>query len=134
RDALGTSLFLLFMYFQGRSSTSDFRLGNPEVIDVKDGGKDKVGEREVRVIEYALKFKEFGVNGLAVRLLVDPKSKRPLKREMNFMGAQWSELFTTFALDEEIADSEFVYQSLRRLGAARAAQLARSVELYQRFT
>jgi outer membrane lipoprotein-sorting protein len=134
RESLATSLFSLM--FIAMESPKGMNLGVPELSEIKDGGKEKVGDVEGRVIEYTIKFKGgfFGDNGMPTRLILDPKGTRLLKRETNLMGATWVEEYKTFAFDENVADSEFVFQSLRRLAAARAEQLARSVELYQRFT
>ncbi|HLF94007.1 MAG TPA: type II secretion system protein GspG [Planctomycetota bacterium] len=108
----------------------------PEMGAVKAGGKEKVGERDAQTFEYTLKYPggPFADEEIAVKLWVDAAEKRPLKRELRMQGALWTETFTAFAVDEEIADSEFSFQSPRRLALARAGQLAESVRLFGQFT
>jgi len=71
---------------------------------------------------------------MAVRLWVDAGTKLPVKREVGFQGVTWSETFTELALDDEIPDSEFRFQTKRRLAQALALQVAESVRLYAHYT
>ncbi|HLF92086.1 MAG TPA: type II secretion system protein GspG, partial [Planctomycetota bacterium] len=138
RDGFGATLLPIFFYMQpirdGRMM--EFKLGTAKVADVKDGGKEKVGEIEARIVEYSVSFEQkiFGDRGIPVKVWIDPKARRILKREMDLMGTQMKEEFAVFGVDEELADSEFTFQSARRLAAVRATQLARSVELFTRFS
>jgi outer membrane lipoprotein-sorting protein len=134
REAFESTLFPFF--FMVMESPRGMKPGACELSEIKDGGKEKVGDLEGRVVLYTIKFKGgfFGENGMPTRLTLDPKGMRMLRRETTIMGATWVEEYKTFSIDENLPDSEFVYQSLRRLAVARAEQLARSVELYQRFT
>ncbi len=138
RDAFGSTLlpilFLMQPVREGRMM--DFKLGASKVADAKDGGKEKVGEIEARIVEYSVSFEQklFGERGIPVKAWIDPKTRRILKREIDFMGTLMKEEFSVFAVDEELADSEFTFQSTRRLAAVRAVQLARSAELFTRFS
>ena len=138
RDAFGATLLPILFYMQpGRESMRmEFKLGAPKVGDVKDGGKEKVGEIEARIVEYSVAFEQklFGERGIPVKAWIDPKTRRILKREIDFMGTQIKEEFAVFAIDEELADSEFTFQSARRLAAVQSVQVARSAELFTRFS
>lgn len=138
RDAFGTTILpILFLMQPVRENRMmEITLGAPKVADAKDGGKEKVGEIEARIVEYGVTFdqKEFGGQKIPMKAWIDPKSKRILKREINFMGTLIQEEFAICMVDEELADSEFTFQSTRRLAAVRAVQLARSAELFTRFS
>jgi outer membrane lipoprotein-sorting protein len=108
----------------------------PTAISVKDGGKEKVGDREAQVVEFVAQSELPETRGseMKVRVFVDLATKLPLKREIIVMAMQWTETFTAFALDEDLPDSDFTVQSKRALASARAAQLATSVRLFGLYT
>jgi outer membrane lipoprotein-sorting protein len=139
REAFGSTLLPILLYMQpvreGRMM-EEFRLGSPRITDVKDGGKEKLGDVEARIVEYTLSFEQklFGDKGVPVKAWLDPKTKLVLKREMEIFGSMMKEEFAELAAGEELADSEFAFQSARRLAAMRAVQLARSAELFTRFS
>ncbi|HLF94008.1 MAG TPA: type II secretion system protein GspG, partial [Planctomycetota bacterium] len=101
------------------------------LADVKDGGTERVGEIQARVIEYSIRLEE---QVWKVRLFVDPATKRPLRKEIADEGAKSIETYTAFTFDEALPDSEFSFASPRRLARVRAAQVAKSVELYGLYT
>lgn len=108
----------------------------PAMGPIKDLGKSKVGEREARGVEFAVKYDLPEVAGqeMKVRIFIDPVRQLPLKRETDWFGATWTETFPTLVLDEDLPDSEFSGQSLQALAKARAAQLAASVRLFGLYT
>jgi hypothetical protein len=108
----------------------------PVIADVKDGGTQKVGDVEARVVEYSIRFggPRLSSRVSKVRLFIDPASKRPLRKEFTTEGGKSVESYTAFELDEDLPDSDFSFQSNRRLARVRAAQIARSVSLYGTFT
>jgi outer membrane lipoprotein-sorting protein len=139
REAFGSTLLPVLFYMQPVREArmmEEFRLGSPRISDVKDGGKEKLGDVEARIVEYTLSFEQklLGDKGVPVKAWLDPKTKRVLKREMEFFGGKMKEDFAEFAAGEELADSEFSFQSARRLAAVRAVQLARSAELFTRYS
>src|ERR1043166_7094377 len=106
---------------------------SPTLSHIRDGGTVKLGDAEARVIEYTIRFEDDGTKRAAAaeaKLFIDPATKRPLKKEIVSDGIKTIETYTTFAFDEDLPDSEFSFQSMRRLAGVRAAQLAKSVELY----
>jgi hypothetical protein len=108
----------------------------PAVSGFKDGGLVPLGGRETRLIEYAVE--DAARRGMAarpfkVKLYVDPATRLPVARDIDFGGA-WVKSRLKFALDEEIPDAEFSLQTKRGLAAARLGQLADSVRLYAQFT
>lgn len=136
RRSFSTSMISQAFYIEPRELRDESRHKPPERGPVTAGGKEKVGDRDAQVFEYTLKYEGGELRGetLSVKLWVDAKEKRPLRRELGFQGMRWTETFTAFALDEEIADGEFAFQSKKRLAEARAGQLAESVRLYGHFT
>ena len=124
-----------FLLLQGDRGGPDL---NKEIKpkDVKDGGIETVDGRKARVIEYTLAFDGLGMSDrpIAIKLFTDPAGKILLKRELALDGAKVTEEFSDFALDAVFSDSDFKYQSARRLSRVRVAQLATSVELFGRYT
>lgn len=98
---------------------------------VKDAGKDKIEGMEARGVEYILTIDR---QETKVKAYFDAAGTRLLRRELSMQGLEWVETFTAFAFDEDLPDSDFTYQSKRRLAQAQAAQLVRSVELFGLFT
>ncbi len=103
----------------------------PVLADVKDGGTERVGEIQARVIEYSIRLED---QVSKVRLVVDPATKRPLRKEIADEGSKSVETYAAFAFDEDLPDSEFSFASPRRLARVRAGQVAKSVELYGLYT
>jgi hypothetical protein len=135
RRSFSLSILPLAWYAEGAMTAEH----SPEirVNGIKDGGRARVGDRDSRVIEYSIRSDLMGVGavpGMPVKVYVDPVEKRPLKRETSFFGMTMTETFGAFAFDEDLPDSDFTWQSLRRLGRVRAEQLARSAELFGTFT
>jgi len=107
-----------------------------DVGAVRDGGKAKVRDREARVLEYTVKYDwgEGNSEEETVRLTVDPARLVVLAAEGESAHEKWKLTYSAFTLDEDLPDSDFAFQTRRRLASAQAAQLARSVELFGRFT
>jgi hypothetical protein len=102
---------------------------------VKDGGKERVGDREVRIVEFIVEnHPDASGKAMNVRMFVDPATKLPIKREFTSSGFTWTETYRTLALDEDIPDSEFSIQSKRTLARTQGAQLATSVRLFGLYT
>jgi hypothetical protein len=135
RQLLCTSSYLLRFSTVLRPATAlGVPLPLPEAI--KDGGKANVGGTEARVIEYAIKYDVPSVRGrsISARFMLDASTGTPLGRETLYSGRTWVESYVVFAFDEDLPDAEFVYTTVRRLARARTEQLARSVDLFTRFT
>jgi hypothetical protein len=108
----------------------------PVLADVKDGGSEKIGDVEARVVECSVRFggSKLSPEVSKARLFIDPATKRILRKEFTTNGIKTVESYAAFAFDEDLPDSDFSFQSPRRLAGVRARQLARSVELYGHFT
>lgn len=105
------------------------------VSDIKDLGKERVGDREARVIGYTVHLSGTEFDGqVQVKVVVDPAESRILKRDIVMAGAQYQQTFEVFALDEELPDSDFAWQSNRRLARVEVAQLAESARLFGLYT
>lgn len=137
RQSLGTSLVSVFFYSQPAEAAEFLKsFGDVVLEDVKDGGTEDVGDVKARVITFGLKYQggPFGDRPMSMKLLLDPETGIPLRREMDFMGSQLKTTFSSFAFDEEIPDGEFKFQTAARLARARAIQVARSVDLFTKYT
>jgi general secretion pathway protein G len=98
---------------------------------IKDLGRDRVGDREVRVIGYTLQLSGTEFDGeVQVKVVVDPADYRILKRDIVIAGAKHQQTFEVFALDEEMPDSDFSWQSNRRLARVEVAQLGEAAGLF----
>lgn len=133
RRAIEGSLLDHFSFMGEEAAGAFGLLPAPVVSDIRDGGKERVDGKEVRAVGYTAKYGSPDTE-IGVRLHLDPVGMRPVRREFTFQGITFVETFTAFAFDEDLPDSDFSYQSNRRLARARVAQLAKSVELYGRFT
>jgi hypothetical protein len=102
----------------------------PPLEGIRDGGTDRVGEAEARVLEGTVSLDDKA----KVRLLVEAPSGRIVRRELTERGIHTTETYTAFAVDEDLPDSDFTFQSPRRLGRAETVELARSVALFTAFT
>lgn len=101
------------------------------IENVRDGGKERIGAVEARVLEYTIRVRH---EVAKARLFLDPATLRPLRKELTSEDIRSVETYSVFAYDEELPDSEFSFQSPRRLARVRARQVARSVELYALYT
>jgi hypothetical protein len=108
----------------------------PVLADVKDGGSEKIDDTEARIVECTVRFggSKLSPEVSKARLFIDPGTKRLLRKEFTTNGIKTVESYSAFAFDEDLPDSDFSFQSPRRLARVRARQLARSVELYGQFT
>jgi hypothetical protein len=108
----------------------------PSPAEAKEEPRETLDGKEYRVVSYVLQVD--GDPGArkspAVKLYLDPQTLLPARREMAPGGARrMIEVFGAFVLDGPLPDTEFVYATPARLAAARARQLARSVDLFTRF-
>jgi general secretion pathway protein G len=135
RRILGGSFSEEFLYLGEGSADAIKTFPAPVAGNIKDGGREILDGKEVRVIAYSARHEYAGSElDIGVRLYLDPVEKRPLKREFSFQGVTWDQTINAFAFDEDLPDSDFSYQSNRRLARTRAVQLATSVGLFGRFT
>lgn len=131
RNALSGSMLTVFAMLE-RGAGRDI---GGEISDIQDRGKTKLDGADARLIEYSLSYSVRGLEGdkLPAKLYLSADGSRPIRREVSIEGAQWIETYKTFEVDEDLPESDFSYQSQRRLSRARCAQVARSVELHGRF-
>ena len=132
RESLSIAAFLPALLAE-QSVDNDKVSQLPEISEVKDGGADRIGAREVRIVRYTLKY-PWHEKKIDVEATLDPSSKVVVKREIAMEGLKWKETYKTFSLNTEIPDSDFTYQSKRRLARVQVRLLARSVELFGKFT
>ncbi len=112
-------------------------LGTARIEELADAGIEQVGDVKARVLSYTARYEArfFGDFPLPVKVWIDPGTRRLLKRETGLLwNAKVVEEYTTFVLDGKLSDAELTFQSAGRFSGARAAQLARSVELFGRFS
>ncbi len=105
----------------------------PQVANVKEAARETLDGRECRLLTYVLRDEREGDVG-EVRLLLDARTLVPVRRDMDMKGFRMSETYLAFDLDAKLADADFVYANPARLAAARAAQAARAVDLFTRYT
>lgn len=130
RSSLGTSMLAMFMMLYRENPDSD-----PEISDVKDGGATTLDGKDARLIEYTLHYGGgSGIDRVPAKLWLTPDGSAPLRRELSIENVVWLEKYESFELNAEIPDSEFRFQSKRRMAAARCRQLAHAVGLFTRYT
>jgi hypothetical protein len=135
RDALRTSALPFLLMLQNPRFAMEAPGGPLSVDKIKDGGAETVDGRELRVVNGAITLSRiFGRQAVSIKILIDPAGPRVVRREILFPGNTILETLDPWAVDEEIPDAEFAFQTLKRLNRARAEQAAVAVDLFTRYT
>ncbi|HLF92085.1 MAG TPA: type II secretion system protein GspG [Planctomycetota bacterium] len=107
----------------------------PKVGPPRDRGREKIGGRDARILEYEVLMEwEENPTKETYRLFIDPAGPRPFRVEVRSEYYTWVQEIKVFAFDEEIPDSEIAIRWGPVLARARAGQLAESAGLFTLYT